>query len=115
MADLKIDEFVKKFNAKLEALAEDLMTLSVVTLSTDQQVKPLKDDKGRASWDVTPPESLTLIGRTEIQLDGDINTIIPLKEDKTLNETLFAVHKDMVSVAIKQRSELFKDVVEVVK
>lgn len=114
MSENKLDEFVKKVVGRLEEVAIDLVNLDVVTLSTNDPVKPV-DPTGKKSWDVAPPEELTLIGRTRIQLDGDIYTVVPLKDGASINEELWKVHQTMVAEALKQRAQLVESIAGLIK
>lgn len=93
----------------MASFAKDVSSLEVETYAVPDLEQIIKDEKGEYS------KALQANGRrvawTHIKLDGDLTVAVPA-QDGELDETLWAVHKDMVELAQANRSEMIQAAAE---
>ncbi len=84
---------LKEIWGKAGERLKDFTTLTVTTYAID-----VGGDEGNPR----------LIAKTEFFLDGDINSIIPVTERTQIEQDLLSYHKEMVDMAMQNRTELLK-------
>ena len=102
--------FVGRRMEKLEEAVADAATLTVVTLA-GQVTASYDRVKG---WTVAPGSNPQVIASTEIRIDGDIATIVPVDGNKPDADWL-ALHERSVTAAAEARAALIKSVAELLK
>jgi hypothetical protein len=100
-AQAKLSATLKAFMDKVGSAINEAARLKVKTYVSDNIEDVTLDAHGNLTGD------MRLRALTNIELDGDITAIIPMRPEG-MDETLWAAHVDMVKQAQANRAELVK-------
>lgn len=100
-AQTKLSETLRNFMDKVGSAIDEATTLKVKTYVSDDIEGVKLDEHGNLTGD------MHLRAMTQIDLDGDIVAVIPMRPEG-MDETLWAAHVDMVKQAQANRTELVK-------
>jgi hypothetical protein len=100
-AQAKLSATLKAFMDRVGGAINEAATLKVKTYVSDDIEGVKLDAQGNLTGD------MRLRALTNIELDGDITAIIPMRPEG-MDETLWAAHVDMVKQAQANRTELVK-------
>ncbi len=100
-AQKKLSETLKNFMDRVGGAMNEAATLKVKTYVSADIEGVTVNAQGKLDGD------LRLRAMTQIDLDGDITAVIPMRPDG-MDETLWAAHVDMVRQAQANRTELVK-------
>lgn len=100
-AQKKLSETLKNFMERVGGAINEAATLKVKTYVSDNIEGLAVNAQGALEGD------MRLRAMTQIDLDGDIVAVIPMRPDG-MDETLWAAHVDMVKQAQANRTELVK-------
>jgi len=110
-----LGEFGKKLATKLEEIAKDIGTLTVIT-TTGQIKKITKVSTGEDIYDIT---ETGISAKTIIEMDGDIILKIPVKdadgEDQVIDERILSLHEGNVKLAMDNWKTFITTLVSVSK
>ena len=110
-----LGEFGKKLATKLEEIAKDIGTLTVIT-TTGQIKKITKESTGDDIYDIT---ETGISAKTIIEMDGDIILKIPVKdadgEDQVIDERMLSLHEGNVKLAMDNWKTFITTLVSVSK
>lgn len=104
----ELQDAVKKYAAdlggKLNSFMQDISTLEIRTYTTpaDQVPTDLSSEAIKTSGQAT------LRAYTTIGLDGDLTVLAPLDPGGEVNQTVWALHQEMVKQAMENRAQMIK-------
>lgn len=97
----KKEGWLNTFFGKIGDQLEDLTYVSVITGTgnTYAKIEPGSDN----IIDALKAGQVTILARTNIELDGDITVIVPTKDGQgvTVNQEIMTIHKESTSVAVQ--------------
>lgn len=101
-----------KLADKIKAAIDDLITLSVTTVTGD--IKATYTGKG---WEVKPEATTnaTIKASTTIKVDGDITSVVPSDASGKPDEAWLAFHQKVVQNAIESRTALLNSLLSLLK
>ena len=109
MADLTLQEAVKKFAAdlaeKVNTFIDDVSSLEVRTYTTPADQAEVFIAEGGA-------EKAVLQAYTRIAFDGDTTTCVPTDEGGEINQEVWALHQTTVQQAMENRTKMVQAVGE---
>lgn len=101
-----LKSFIRQLTDSLGQMADNLSSLEVRTFSTDD-MSQVRYDFGSGAFS----GSVKLRALTRINLDGDMQIVVPEKGDE-LDETLWAAHVSMVKEAQATRAQFIGSMAE---
>jgi hypothetical protein len=111
----KRESWLNNFFGKIGDQLEDLTYVSIITGTgnTYARIDPASDDIIAE----LEKNQITILARTNIELDGDITVIVPTKDGQgvTVNQEIMTIHKENTSIAVTNWNNFMNMIIQVIK
>ena len=114
-AEPKRESWLNNFFGKIGDQLEDLTYVSIITGAgnTFAKIDPGSNDIVAE----LEKNQITILARTNIELDGDITVIVPTKEGQgvIVNQEILAIHKENTVTAVTNWTNFMNMIIDVIK
>jgi hypothetical protein len=111
----KRESWLNNFFGKIGDQLEDLTYVSIITGTgnTYAKIQPGADN----IVEELEKNQITILARTNIELDGDITIIVPTKDGQgvSVNQEIMTIHKENTAVAVANWNNFMNMIMQVIK
>ena len=106
---------MNNFFGKIGDQLEDLTYVSIITGTGNTYAKI--DASADNIVEELEKNQITILARTNIELDGDITIVIPTKDGQgvSVNQEIMAIHKENTAVAVANWNNFMNMIMQVIK
>jgi len=106
---MSVNGKLKELETRVENMVKDFTTLTVRTFSGPVTAT---FDQPSKTWILSGTDKLELRAYTVIKLDGDTDTVLPVKDGGVIDQEILAIHAQTVKASSEARAALIKGIVE---
>ena len=111
----RTENWLNNFFGKIGDQLEDLTYVSIITGTGDTYAKI--EASASSIVEELKNNQITILARTNIELDGDIVIVVPTKDGQgvSVNQEILAIHKENTAIAVANWNNFMNMIMQVIR